>query len=244
MSSSRQRLTGTSISKHQWVSSTSNSSSPRTANTSGIATMSKNASMRSAGSVSPNCKSSSLEGSEQHDEEDTEIRSKPNHVWLEQHRLTGISTRDITTVNLVVTKAVFPKMKFVDRDTQLVFSNEKNSVYQFVISRCNLHTNISPNEWWKHTQKYVNQTINRLRNDQNTAMKWATLGKLFHAGYGSNKLTNMTKKLTVRSLCNKRLVPSFRQNHKDWKTEGHQTRIFVGGILGGQKESRSIHSIV
>jgi hypothetical protein len=155
--------------------------------------MSKSASMQSAGFVSPNCRSSSLEGSEQHDGEDTETGSKPNHVWLEQHTLTGISTRDITTVNLVVTEAVFPKMKFVDQDTQLVFSNEKNSVCQFVITRCNLHTNISPNEWWKHTQKYVNQTINRLRNDRNTAMKWATLGKLFHAGYGSAKLTKMKK---------------------------------------------------
>jgi hypothetical protein len=147
------------------VHSTSNSSSLRTANTSGIATMSKSALMRSAGFVLPNCKSSSLEDSEQHDEEDTETGSKPNHVWLKQHTLTGISTSDITTLNLVVTEAVFPKMKFVDRDTQLVFSNEKNSVCQSVITRCNLHTNISPNEWWKHTQKYVNQTINRLRND-------------------------------------------------------------------------------
>ncbi len=182
MSSSRQWLTGTSISKHERVSSTSTSSSSRTANTSGIATMSKSALMRSAGFVSPNCKSSLLEGSEQHDEEETETGSKPNHVWLEQHTLTGISTSNKTTVNLVVTELMFPKMKFVDRDTQLMFSNEKNSVCQFVISRCNLHTDISPQEWWKHTQKYVNQTINRLRNDQNTAMKWATLGKLFHAG--------------------------------------------------------------
>jgi hypothetical protein len=185
-----------------------------------------------------------LEDSEQHGKEDTETGSKPNHVWLKQHMLTGISTSDITTVNLAVTEAVFPKVKFVDRDTQLVFSNEKNSVCQFVITRCNLHTNVAPNEWWKHTQKYVNQTINRLRNDRNTAMKWATLGKLFHAGYGSNKLTKMTKKLTVHSLCNERLVPSFRQNHKDWKTEGHQTRIFDGDALGGQKESRSLHGIV
>jgi hypothetical protein len=186
-----------------------------------------------------------LGDSEQHGEEDTETGSKPNHVWLEQHTLTGISTGNITTVNLVVTKAVFPKMKFVDRDTQLAFSNEMNSVCQFVITHCNLHTDISPNEWWKHTQKYVNQTtINRLRNDRNTAMKWATLGKRFRAGYDSNKLTRMTKKLTMRSLCNKRLVPSFRQNHKDGEAEGHQTRIFIGCVLGGQKESRSLHGIV
>ena len=181
MASFRKRLAGTPVSKQQRVSSASHSSSART-NTSGIATTSKSASMRSAGFVSPNCKSSSLRESEEQEEEITETGSKPNEVWLEQHTLTDISTRDLTTVNLVVTDAVFPKMKFVDRDTQLMFSNERDSVCQFVISRCNLHANILLHEWWKHTHKYVNQTINRLRNDRNTAMKWATLGKLHHGG--------------------------------------------------------------
>jgi hypothetical protein len=96
--------------------------------------------------------------------------------------LTDISTGDQTTVNLVVTDTVFPKVKFVDRDTDLVFSNERRSICQFVIGRCNLNANISLNEWWKHTQKYVAQTINRLRNDRNTAMKWAVLGKLVQDG--------------------------------------------------------------
>jgi hypothetical protein len=182
MSSSRKRSAGSStISKQRRVGSSSNSSSART-NELGIATMSKSASMQSAGFVSPNGKSSSLSKSEQHEEDATETGSKPKHVWLGEHTLADFSRREQTTVNLVVTDAVFPKMKFVDRDTQLVFSNETDSVCQFVISRCNLHTDISPHEWWKHTQKYVNQTINRLRNDRNTAMKWATLGKLFHAG--------------------------------------------------------------
>jgi hypothetical protein len=139
-------------------------------------------------------KSSSSGDSEQQEEEDMETGSKPNHVWLEQHTLIDIFiTRDLTTVNLVVGDAVLPKMKFVDRYTQLVFSNANNSVCQFVIMPCNLHTDISPNEWWKHTQKYANQTINRLRNDQNTAMKWAMLGRLFHAGFESHKLTRMSK---------------------------------------------------
>jgi hypothetical protein len=181
MSSSRKRLAGSLTSKQRRVGSAFNSSLART-NESGIATMSRSASMQSAGFVSPNGKSSSLGESEQHKEDDTETGSKPKHVWLGEHTLADFSRRELTTLNLVVTDAVFPKMKFVDQDTQLVFSNETNSVCQFVISRCNLHTDISPHEWWKHTQKYVNQTINRLRNDQNTAMKWATLGKLFHAG--------------------------------------------------------------
>jgi hypothetical protein len=31
-------------------------------------------------------------------------------------------------------------------------------------------------DWWKQVQKYVAQTITRLQNDRNTAMKWAVLG--------------------------------------------------------------------
>jgi hypothetical protein len=185
-SSRTKRLPGTSGRKQQRVSTTaSNSSSIHTNTSSGIATTSQSASMRSAGFVSPNGKSS-LGDNEPQEEEETETQSKPSHVWLEQHTLADISTGDLTTVNLVVTDTVFPKMKFVDWDTQLVFSNEKNSVCQFVITRCNLHADISPIEWWKHRQKYVNQTINRLRNDRNTLMKWATLGKRFYVCVESN----------------------------------------------------------
>ena len=44
------------------------------------------------------------------------------------------------------------------------------------ISRCNLHADIIITDWWKQVQKYVAQTITRLRNDRNTAMKWAVVG--------------------------------------------------------------------
>jgi hypothetical protein len=123
MASFKKWLAGTPVSKQQRVSSASNSSSTRTntsgKNTSGIATMSKGASMGSVGFVSPNCKSSSLGESEEQEEEDTETGSKPNEVWLEQHTLTDVSARDLTAVNLVVTDAAFPKMKFVNRDIKL-----------------------------------------------------------------------------------------------------------------------------
>ena len=122
-SSKRVADTARGTSKQPRVSNKSSTSS-RT-NASVIAT-SKSASMRSTAFVSPNGKSS-LEGDdEQHDEDGSENRSKPSHVWLEQHTLTDLSTIDQTTVNLVVTDTVFPKVKFVDRDTELVFSKEKN----------------------------------------------------------------------------------------------------------------------
>jgi hypothetical protein len=145
MASFKKRLAVMSVSKQQRVSSAFNSSSART-NTSGIGKTCKSTSMQSAGFVSPNCKSSSLGDSEEQEEENKELGSKPNEVWLEQHTLTDIATRDLTTINLVVTDVVFPKMKFVDWDTQLMFSNEKN----YYILRCNLHANISPHKWWKH----------------------------------------------------------------------------------------------
>jgi hypothetical protein len=138
--------------------------------------------MRSASFVSPiNSNKLSSVDEETGKDNDTANGSKPNNVFCKQHKWTATSTGDQTTVNLVVTKKVFPKIKFVDRDTQLMFSHEKNSICQYVICCCNLHSDISLPNWWKHVHKFVSQAINRLCNDRNTAMKWATLGKILAA---------------------------------------------------------------
>ena len=134
---------------------------------------SRSASIRDLGVISPLIKSSAY--TDEQEEEDTDTtRSKPSHVFCGSQADAMV---DRTTVNLVVTAEVFPKVKFVDRDTDLAFTENKKSICQFVISRCNLHADINIATWWKHVQKYVAQTINRLRNDRNTAMKWAVLGK-------------------------------------------------------------------
>jgi hypothetical protein len=63
------------------------------------------------------------------------------------------STGDQTAVNLVVTERVFPKQfKFVDRDIDLLFSSEKQTICQFVNDRRNLHTGISLPNWWKYEE--------------------------------------------------------------------------------------------
>jgi hypothetical protein len=98
MSSSRKRLAGSLTSKQRRVGCASNSSSART-NESGIATMSRSASMQSAGFVSPKGKSSSLGESEQHEEDHTETGSKPKHVWLGEHALADFSRRELTTLS-------------------------------------------------------------------------------------------------------------------------------------------------
>jgi hypothetical protein len=173
MSSSKQ-LPG-SKDKLKKVISSAASTSPTT---SGVATLSKSASMRSASFVSPmNSNKSSLVDEETGEDDDTANGSKPSNFFCKQHKWKATSTGDQTTVNLMVTEMDSPKIKFVDRDPQLMFSHEKKSICQYVIRRCNLYSDISLPKWWKRVHKFVSQAINRLRNDRNTAMKWATPGK-------------------------------------------------------------------
>jgi hypothetical protein len=145
----------------------------------GVATLSKSVSMRSASFFSPiNSNKLSLVDKETGKDDDTANGSKASNVFCKQHKWTATSTVDQTTVNLVVTETVFPKIKFVDQATQLMFSHEKKSICQYVIRRCNLHSDISLPNWWKHVHKFISAAINRLHNNRNTAMKWATLGKI------------------------------------------------------------------
>jgi hypothetical protein len=103
-----------------------------------------------------------------------------------------------------------------------MFSHGKQ-ICQCVIRRCNLHSDISLPNWWKQVHKFVSQAINRLRNDRNTAMKWATLGKILwqrSKQYGRNAKL-LTKPWTLFS----RLVPYLRQNIYLWEKENNQTSL-------------------
>jgi hypothetical protein len=120
--SSSKRLPGSKDKLKKAITSAASTSST----TSGVATLSKSTSMRSASFVSPiNSNKLSLVDEETGEDDDTANGSKPSNVFCKQHKWTATSTGDQTTVNLVVTEMVFPKIKFVDRDTQLMFSHEK-----------------------------------------------------------------------------------------------------------------------
>ena len=111
-------------------------------------------------------------GAEQADQ----VRSTPALVWGNGQNGNSV-LRDKTTINAVVTNAVFPKVKFADKLTQLSYSTERKSICQYVIKRCNLQPEVIEAEWWRLHQRYVGQIFSRLRNDRNTAMKGAVLGK-------------------------------------------------------------------
>jgi len=103
-------------------------------------------------------------------------KSAPRHVWCNNHEVMSGSKEEHTVTN-VVSGTVFPKCKFVDTAHELNYSMEKNSICQYVIERCNLQADVNEAIWWRTAKKYVVSTINRMRNDRNTAMKRAVLGK-------------------------------------------------------------------
>jgi hypothetical protein len=175
MSSQKKHVRSAAIKNHHNSPLPSITSGISNASAAASGSRSRSASIRSFGLVSPLIQSSAYTDDQEEDDTDTS-RSKPSHVWCANHALTPESMGDRTTVNLVVTAEVFPKVKFVDRDRDLAYTENEKSICQFVISRCNLHADIIVTDWWKQVQKYVAQTINRLRNDRNTAMKWAVLG--------------------------------------------------------------------
>ena len=86
---------------------------------------SRSASIRDLGVILPPIKSSAYTDEREEDDTDTS-RSKPSHVWWGSQ---AESMVDRTTVNLVVTAEVFPKVKFVDRDTDLAFTENKKNQY-------------------------------------------------------------------------------------------------------------------
>ena len=117
---------------------------------------------------------SSVVSSDNHRAE--ELRSTPRHVWCDNHEVISGSKEEHTVTN-VVSGAVFPKCKFVDTEQELNYSASKISICQYVIERCNLQADVNEAIWWRTANKYVVSTINRMRNDRNTAMKRAVLGK-------------------------------------------------------------------
>ena len=110
------------------------------------------------------------------EEQADQVRSTPALVWCNGQNGNSAS-RDKTTINAVVTVTVFPKVKFADKLTQLSYSTERKSICQYVIKRCNLQPEVIEAEWWRLHQRYVGHIFSRLRNDRNTTMKGAMLGK-------------------------------------------------------------------
>lgn len=102
----------------------------------------------------------------------------PSQIWRDNHEMMP-ATGDRTAINSVVSGHLFPVQKFVDKESQLSYTTEKKSICQFVIGGCNLQPDVIEGNWWTDTAKgLVSTTMNRLRNDRNSAMRKAFLSEL------------------------------------------------------------------
>jgi len=84
---------------------------------------------------------------------------------------------DTTVINMVVADDFFPEVKFVARDDDLAWDDDKASFCQFFIDSCKVPAEIDLKEWWKLARTAIMHAMSQTRNDRNTAVKNAFLGK-------------------------------------------------------------------
>jgi len=73
----------------------------------------------------------------------------------------------------------FSEVKFVVRDLDLQWDEDRNSFCQYFYRECHVAT-VSVKEskdWWAFASKIITFTLSQTRNDRNTAMKNAFVGK-------------------------------------------------------------------
>ena len=61
--------------------------------------------------------------------------------------------------------------------SELKFDRDKKSICHFVIKGLHVPHDDNIQEWWRQASKWVGLAITRVRNDCNTALKWAFFGK-------------------------------------------------------------------
>jgi hypothetical protein len=106
--------------------------------------------------------------------------STPRDIWFAQSDTGPTRKSDETAVSYFVSVRLFPKCKFIlDKVNELHFDlHNKKSICNFVIEGLHVPNDDNIQEWWRQASKWVALSITRVRNDRNTALKWAFFGKL------------------------------------------------------------------
>ena len=68
-------------------------------------------------------------------------------------------------IHLVDGTELFPRVKFVDHVNALVYSRTKNTICDFVLSRCRLSLQSSEPVFWEMAKTWVRQCLARHRSD-------------------------------------------------------------------------------
>ena len=103
--------------------------------------------------------------------------TKPDEVWWSRDSLFSGITCDKQTIVTVCSTYLFPRVKFLNKQRDMDYSDKRNSLCQHVIEHCNVSTGIDKAIWWQQNRKHVLATITSLCSNKATALKNAFFGK-------------------------------------------------------------------
>ena len=96
---------------------------------------------------------------------------KPKEIWYAQETSakTVADTRHIITS--ICTNYLFPKVKFLNHQTDLDFSYNRKSICQHILHHCNLAPSIDKQAWWSHNSKLLMTALMSLRNNKTRSIR-------------------------------------------------------------------------
>ena len=74
-------------------------------------------------------------------------------------------------VHSVVGTELFPRVKFLDSINDLIYSKERNTICNFVMSRCKLSLDVNEELFWEKAKDWVKKCLARHRSDKATAFR-------------------------------------------------------------------------
>ena len=101
---------------------------------------------------------------------------RPGEVWFCRENMVNHGIEKQTIYN-VCTNELFPRVKFLNKEHDLQYSEDVKSICHFVMSRCNLGSMVDRKAWWNDHKQDVNYQITQQRNNKIAALRWAFYGK-------------------------------------------------------------------
>ena len=78
---------------------------------------------------------------------------------------------------------LFPKVKFLNHQTDLDFSYNQKLICQHILHHCNLAPSINKQAWWSHNSKLLMGALTSLRNNKTRSIRSLFYGMLFDERY-------------------------------------------------------------
>lgn len=109
----------------------------------------------------------------------TEQSSKPAELYYSMESLSNRIIDSRYTINSIVNTHLFPRVKFINKDQDLAYTDNKRSICQFVLKYCHISPSIDKKEWWQLHSKFVYKQVTALRSSKSSSLQTAFYGKFY-----------------------------------------------------------------